>query len=240
MKKYLVFLLVLIIYAPMLNAQGLVFGVEIQPELKSTYYFGYKAGSFVPYAGLEVLKIGGSYSSHYEDWNEDGSGDHYLAYENDWDINGSATLFIPRIGLKFYLSQSNISSYFKLGVLKCLPSVSGEYSYRYVDYDSLGNVFYESDTTMALLDEEKEVIASILGVFGINIGFGCEYHLSSNFSIGGEAGFRYWKTGGDYVRDEEDLTPFYDRDIWEQELSTSLGISYAIFTLNYYWGSGKD
>lgn len=239
MKKYALLLLVLFCLTPALKAQGMVFGVEIEPELKSTYYFGYKAGSLVPYAGIEMLKIGGNYSMYQEDWNEDDSGDRYRAIENEYDIDVSAMMFIPRMGLKFYLSQSNISSYLKLGVFKSFASVSGEISISETDYDSLGNVTFQGDTTMPFDEETEEVIGEVLGVFGLNIGFGCEYHFSPNFSIGGEAGFNYWNTGGDYEDEEEDLGPPYDRDVWENKISANLGITYAKFSLNYYFG-GKD
>ena len=60
----------------------------------------------------------------------------------------------------------------------------------------------------------------MLSPWGLNIGFGAEYHFSEKFSFGAEYGFKYLMSSA--KMDEADM-----------ELSTNLGITYAAFTVNF-------
>ena len=72
-------------------------------------------------------------------------------------------------------------------------------------------------------DATEDLIASVeemLSPFGLNLGFGAEYHFSDRFSVGGEYGLRYLMSSTEF--DEIDM-----------KVSTNIGMTYAAITANF-------
>jgi hypothetical protein len=133
-------------------------------------------------------------------------------------------------GLKAYLNGDLFFS---------IPSVSGkeESSWRHT-YDGQT----ESGHSSGKLDKKtEELIEDVLSFWGFNLGFGTEYMFSEHFSVGGEYGFRLFFDKIKY-HDEESSSygdPQYYyysyQNKWEDELSLTLKMNYAVVALNFYF-----
>jgi hypothetical protein len=88
--------------------------------------------------------------------------------ENDDDMDVSASMLMPHAGVKLYLkprTAGTTSPYFLADLFKAFTSIN---------VDDVG-------------DETEDIITNveeILSPFGLNLGFGAEYHFSDRFSIG--------------------------------------------------------
>jgi hypothetical protein len=124
--------------------------------------------------------------------------------ENDDDMDVSASMLMPHAGVKLYLkprTAGTTSPYFLADLFKAFTSIN---------VDDVG-------------DETEDIITNveeILSPFGLNLGFGAEYHFSDRFSIGGEYGLRYLMSSTEV--DEEDM-----------KISTNIGLTYAAITANF-------
>ncbi len=171
--------------------------------------FGYKIGNAVPYAGLQLLtggfKMVGTH--HYEDisgWVTD-----------KYDRTANVNLIMPAIGLKYFAVETgDLKAYVNLAANK--PMISGKMKYDGEE------------------DEDFSDEINKLKLFGAELGFGVEYFLSQNFSIGGEYSLRY--IGGKHS-DKDDMGggAYYKRDI-----SLRLVPTIAKFSLNFYFGGGDS
>lgn len=199
--------------------------------------FGLKLGPFHPYGGLDIIRVSGTFSDSYTDWDKVDEG-YRKDYYSTSEFDGAATLFVPNVGLKFYLTQKSIKSYVNGGILMVIPSVSGKTSYEWKSYNSDGEVISEDSGSEKLTDEEKDNIKDVLDMFGLKAGFGLEYAFSENFSIGGEYGLRVFSnsiTTSETYPDPEDQEDYSWKEEWEEEVKTSLGITYTSFSMNFYF-----
>lgn len=167
--------------------------------------FGFKAGKVVPYVGFQLINGGFKLEStdHYYD------GMDWVDDESEMTVN--ANILMPSIGVKlFAVETGDLKAYFNLTASK--PMIRGK---------------MVSDGTE--VDEFAETLEKVK-MIGAELGFGVEYYLSSNFSIGGEYAIRY--IGGNFSDKME-----YGSDEYE-EIKTSLRLAPTIakLTLNFYFG----
>ncbi len=162
--------------------------------------------------------------------------DLYKDYERESTLSGSATLFAPHAGLRFYLKQNPLKLYVKANLL-LLPSINGESKYERTWYDQDGNVTYHDRDKDEMSDSDKEDIHDALDFVFFMPGVGVEYPFSDHFSIGGEFGLRFIFNKMEYkgedkgYDDYDDIT--YWKEKWSEMISATVGITYTSITLNY-------
>ena len=78
-------------------------------------------------------------------------------------------------------------------------------------------------------DGEEIIVEDALDALGISLGYGTEYRVSEQFSIGGEVFFT-----GAYWDAEEKGSSYYAGD-WKRKTKAILGGTLARATLNYYF-----
>ncbi len=195
-----------------LNGYG-QFSFSVSPGLTTnSAYFGYNIGKVVPYAGLQLASgiFNGEEKDHYFD------GTEWITDIDSRSVN--VNLFMPTVGVKiFAIETGDLKAYFNLAGSK--PML-------------MGKMKEDGNEIEDFSDELKKI-----KVIGAELGFGVEYFLSRNFSIGGEYSIRY--LGGN--------TKTVWEDTWHGEINTytntmSLGIvpTIAKFSLNYYFGGGAE
>jgi len=199
---------------------------------------GYQMGAFVPYGGFDIVRVSSSATENYESWDRDYYSDvFYKDYEKHTEYSGSATLFVPNFGFRFYLSQQKIKSYVKGNFLLVIPSVSGTDKGTRTYYNPDGSIDYIDDWDDDLSDKEVDILEDALDLWGITMGFGLEYPFNEHFTIGGEFGLRIF---GNSVTDKDSDSDEYDgklqwKEDWNDELKATLGITYTAFSLNFYF-----
>jgi len=174
----------------------MIFGVKPSTVVQSSY-FGFVAGTSM------VIEFGVDYARAGVKVEGDTEGDFgFDPIEVDAEV--SASMLMPHGGVKLYLkprTAGTTSPYFLADLFKAFTSIDpGE-----VD------------------DATEDLIASVeemLSPFGLNLGFGAEYHFSDRFSVGGEYGLRYLMSSTEF--DEIDM-----------KVSTNIGMTYAAITANF-------
>lgn len=240
MKKVLLMVMLSMLFL-MLSAE---FVVNVEPGLlgnksifdKQAMYLGYRMGVVQPYLGSRYLHTSMNYHYEYSDMSEDGSGDRYINYESEYSISGRAIVFAPEIGVNISLyKKEKISFNGYASLYTLIPKFSGSIDDYYANYDSLGYVTYERDTSYTLSDISDEFNYSING-FGWSVGLGSEYYFNDNLSMSFLYGINYLHINGRlYMLDEYDSPTWYDRDEYIQELKALLGVSDMKFILNFYY-----
>jgi len=174
----------------------MMFGVKPSTLVQSSY-FGFVAGtSMIIEFGLDYARVGVKVEGQTE-------GDLGLdPFEVDAEV--SASMMMPHAGVKLYLkprAAGTTSPYFLADLFKAFTSIDP------------GEVEDAAEDAITSVEE-------MLSPFGLNLGFGAEYHFSDRFSIGGEYGLRYLMSSTEF--DEIDM-----------KISTSLGMTYAAITANF-------
>ncbi len=187
--------------------------------------FGVKVGPLNPYGGIDIARISGTYESSSKSWYN-----NRLDYQRSSTLEGSATLFMPHAGLKFYLWKAYL-----LGeVMMCIPAVSGEDKGERIYYDYDGNIDDIDTWDYELEDEEKDMLKDALDFFGLKVGFGVEHYLSERVSIGGEFGLRMLLNDINSENSDQDWDEDYSyRDEWSEDVSAMLGVTYTSFSINF-------
>ncbi len=130
------------------------------------------------------------------------------SYSDDFGSDSydfSAHLFIPTVGVRFLGARSgDLRSYTLAEVFYLLPLVSG------------------SEFT----DDDKKELRDALDLIGLTIGFGAEYFVSDQFSVGSEASMNLIYHSTDRAEDFDNYT---------SETRTILSAILTNFTLNYYF-----
>lgn len=213
--------------------------------------FGMRMDKINPYFGLDVAWLTVSYS---EDDVSDYESSYYENYyrhksKDSYDLDGSALLFVPHFGVKYYFnddfSSGNVVPYLKGCFFFTIPSVSAEWTEInqdwYYDESGLTNYYYEEDKEK-LEGKEKDLVNDILSFWGLELAFGGEYFFSDKFSLGGEFGMRMLFNSAEYSEEDEWSSgepgdPYYehDSDAWENEVSATFKLTFASVSLNYYF-----
>lgn len=247
-KKILITLAVLVILVPGLALAEKAFIVRPGGVVQGAS-FGMKSGNLTYFGGLDFLMISvnGSYSEQdfgpdYEwdpidyEWDLI-EGSMYLRSDRTVDMDGSAKLFVPHLGVRYALGTDSVRPYAQLSLFHVVPFVSLSGSETTTDFNSAGQItdvdvdeFGGTD-----LDEASDKVKDILDAWGFTLGFGSEYYFSEKFSLGGEFGMRYarFSLDGEYTDDSDPEDEY--KDVWKSEASTTFGVTYASFSLNYYF-----
>lgn len=243
MKRTAVLILVLnlLFLGNSYSQSNLVFGVKPGMTINSAY-FGIKMNNLVPFMGADLfwISVSGDYSDSYSDsWTD------YYGDLNKWEsvesgeLSGSAFLLIPHFGCKYYFNKQEVRPYIVGDLFFSIPSVSGkvEWSDEDWEYENGQLIYHDIDKgSDELEDDVKDIVNDILSFWGINTGFGAEYFFNPNFSIGGEFGLRLIFNSVEYKQQNSENYSSYSNytEKWEGELSASLKLSYAVFSLNFY------
>ena len=146
-------------------------------------------------------------------------------YTEEIDISGS--LLIPNVGFKYFIKdKNNLKAYFSLNISK--PIVTGKFE--------LG----DSDSDDDREDEIKDIIKNTK-VWGGELGFGVEYFVDDNFSIGGEFGLRHFNVHHNDTFDRIIFNPLlgYDQEVdIETNVKFNMSPTYSKISLNlksHYW-----
>ena len=149
-----------------------------------------------PFAGLRF--VSGKLTSEYHDVN-------YPA--DDSKTETKLNIYMPNIGAKLFLSESDvIKPYLVAAFYK--PIIFGK------------------QTQNGLDDQAFKDNLNNIKVWAGELGFGTEYFLHPQFSLGGEFGLRVANLKDNY--ESQDQTYSYSENV-------GLGISYVSFSLNYYF-----
>lgn len=155
-----------------------------------------------------IPTIGLSYAGGSTTFEEEAEDEIY----DDTSSRTTLTLLLPRVGFRGYRSPvGDLEHYTFVEVFYVIPMVDGE-----EDGEKMSN-------------KEKEEIEDALDALGISLGYGTEYHVSEQFSIGGELFFT-----GAYWDAEEKVSGYYGGD-WIRKSRAILGATIARATLNYYF-----
>lgn len=168
MKTKLVILLFSILLISTKNYAQITFSVSPGLSFNSASV-GYKVNSkVIPFFGFQYLNAGFKYEETGEEFNY--TLDKIAPYTEETKFNGN--LYLPNLGVKYFLMQKNkIQTYTSICVTK--PFISGK-------LDDNGTI-----------DDEIKKIVEDVSMIGGECGFGAEYFVDENFSIGGEFGVRY-------------------------------------------------
>lgn len=203
------FLIAVLVMAITLNGFS-QFSFSVSPGIATnSATFGYKIGNAVPYAAFQL--VNGGVTRLEEDHYTVGTEWHTDKYEMKANVN----LLMPSLGLKYFAVQSgDLKAYVNLAATK--PLVSGK-----LKFDG---------------DEEEEFAEQLKNIklLGAELGFGAEYFLNKNFSIGGEYSFRY--ISGKHS-DKDDMG---GGEYEKTDISLRLVPTIAKFSLNFYFGGGGD
>ena len=214
MKKMIGFIVIMGVFAlPMISmAQGtsLGFSVKAGPDLQSAQ-FSLGSGALQPFAGIDYLSVSMSFDMPALDLGEIGEG----LGQADMEMDIGASMFIPYIGAKFFLSTTR----------EAKPYVFGSF------FKSFPSVKFEVGGEDALGEEGEDFIKDLLGFWGLKFGFGAEYAVSDHFSIGGEYGIKMHFYGAELsIEDAGELA-----DEIQTEVSASMKKSYVAIVLNFYF-----
>jgi len=209
----------------------MVFSVRPSTTVQSAN-FGFRSGKLTPYVGLDLLTIG--VDVEYYDRHEQSS--EYMGTswsEERFEASGSAILFMPTLGVRYALSETELLPYLFGSFFKSFASVSAEGT-ETDRWATTGGTPQEHSSEYDLGDEEEELIEEILGVWGLDFGFGAEYPISEQFSIAGMYGLRLVFIGADYEDSDSSGSGTYQwRDEWKEELGGTLGLSHAEVALRF-------
>jgi len=189
---------------------SLGFSVKAGPDLQAAQ-FSLGSGALQPFAGIDYLSVSMSFNMPPIDLEglDGGLG------QGDMEMDIGASMFIPYIGAKFFLSTTR----------EAKPYVFGSF------FKSFPSVKFEVGGEDALGEEGEDFIKDLLGFWGLKFGFGAEYAVSDHFSIGGEYGVKMHFYGAELnIEDMGDLA-----DEIQTEVSASLKQSYVAVVLNFYF-----
>lgn len=130
------------------------------------------------------------------------------SYRDDYGSDSfslTVQYFVPNVGLRRnYEPIGNLGYYALMEVFLGIPTVSG------------------TDMT----DHQKKNTRDQLGLAGVTIGWGVEYLVSEQFSVGSEVSFSAVRNSSKYESEYDNYT---------RESSTILGGTLCRLTLNYYF-----
>lgn len=182
---------------------------------------------------MDLFGIGVNYEEHdvdvYSYW-----GTTYRN-EEDYEMEGSASLFIPRAGARFTFGGETLRPYLFADLFKSFASVNVEAENSWREYEN-GQLVDSGSDDGELSKDEEDLVKGLLGVWGFNLGFGTEYMFNESFGVAGEYALRLYRTSAD--RSESDSSGGGTsewREEWEEELSGTLRMTYAAVALTYHF-----
>jgi hypothetical protein len=236
MKKITIVLLALLV--PAAGFSQIVFTVKAGGSMNCAQV-GYSMGSLEPFFGLDVVALSGKITSNSTTWSADVAGDLFRSGTYDSETSGNITLFMPRLGAKFFFKAGALRPYVTASVLKSFASLDTKNHVTYKSYNSDGDVTYESENDTTLLpDETKSLVEDLLGFFAFEGGIGVEYTINKYISVGAEYGFGLMLPSGETKSTEAEDYNADGHDDYRYEsttkLSATLGITHALLVVNFH------
>ncbi|NQT25726.1 outer membrane beta-barrel protein [candidate division KSB1 bacterium] len=229
MYRKSIYIIILILCLPLItNAEGTYFSVKINPNIQQAR-IGMNMGNIHPFVGLDYLSVGAKVN--IETTIEYGYYPYYTV-DIEAEVEAKASLIMPTIGLKYYLSQATVKPYLVGSYIKSFPSI---------DLDAT----LDGDTESLIGDDEKDFIKELMSFWGFNIGFGTEWAINEHFSLGGEYGIRFIFISGEYEGEGMGLLGSLGGllgggmidlgDELKTEVTGNLRSSHAAVVLNFYF-----
>lgn len=221
MKTKILLLFVVAFFASPVFGQ---FYFNVSPGLNlNTASFGYKAGNFVPYAGLQMMNL--KFNLNENDFDYDTPG---TLYEIEREVTMKGGIYMPTLGAKYFVIQNNKLKAF-VGLALTKPILKAK-----LELTEDGQTIDEEFT-----DEFKKTVDNIK-IFGGEVGFGVEYFFDQNFSVGGEFGLRYMNVNFKQEREDEEYNGVdYENVIRKTDVTLNIIPTYTKVSLNFYFGGGK-
>jgi hypothetical protein len=214
MKKKFVSIIVFAIFLSTTAFSQFSFSVGTGLNINNAY-FGYKAGKFVPFAGVQIYSASGMFKNTGTEWDyEDGAPVNYTD-----EIKMSGMIIMPELGVKYFAVEKNkLKGYLIAGVTK--PFLNAKVS--------------DNGEEVEEIQESLDKV-SLLGGFA---GVGAEYFLDENFSIGGEFGMQM--ITGSYKDEYTDeywnpATSQYIEADFVDDYRLNFAPTYAKISLNFYF-----
>jgi hypothetical protein len=220
--------------APLAHAGDWVFSVSPGNTLGSAQ-IGRFAGHLMPYVGFDLMGVTakGTYNSEYTETMWNGYSYDVLRVVETEELNGSARLFIPHFGARFYLGdlKNEVRPYLFGDFLKSFASVDASGTVTGKAY--LNNVLEESQTEKTSIDSDtKKQVEKLLGIYGLTLGFGADYSFSEHFALGGEFALHYYHASVDNSSGKSGAAAQYD-NLLNNEMSASLKLTQGRIMANY-------
>ena len=121
-RKSIYFIIIILCLPVIAHAEGTFFSVMINPHLQNAR-IGLNMGNLHPFVGLDYLSVGAKVTLDmtmtYYDW-------YYGTYDEEEvsaEVEAKASLIMPTIGFKYYLSPAAVKPYLIGSFLKSFPSV---------------------------------------------------------------------------------------------------------------------
>ena len=174
------------------NDSSKVFTVKLGPDFQAAQ-FGLNMGSFQPYVGLDMLSAGVKANVEMTMYSENPTTLKMVKSEDfGIEISGSATMWIPHAGVKYYLSSAASRPYVFADVFKAFASVDAKTDVTMTAYDEEGKKLDSSSESADLIPEDtKKLIEDLLSIWGVDFGFGVEWKVNRHFGIAGEWGMKF-------------------------------------------------
>lgn len=217
--RLLVTVIALFVMSPVSFGQ---FSFGVSPGLGfNSAYLGYRVNKrIMPYFCIQYLS--GNITTVQSGQEFDDDLYRVVSYSNKIEFSGS--LFIPDIGLKYFIKQHDkLQPYFSLNITKPILSVN-------ID---------DAEKEDGKFEEIKEMVKSInKSIWGYEFGFGVEYFVDENFSIGGEFGLRHLHLK--YSRSDDDefynpITAKYQPTVITTDSKFNANPTFSKIALNYYF-----
>jgi opacity protein-like surface antigen len=194
-----------------------VFGVSPGIGFNSAY-FGFRSNNkIVPYFGIQYLNGKYKYEENGQRYDYDLS--RIVTYSDKEEFSGN--LIIPDIGVKYFIKQHDkLQAYLSLNITK--PLITGKLKTDGVE---------DQDFNDAIKSLNKSM-------WGYEFGFGVEYFVDENFSIGGEFGLRHLHVGYSDSHAEEIYNPSTGNYV-SVEIKNNIKLNgsptFSKISLNYYF-----
>lgn len=217
--RLLMILFALFVMTPLCYCQ-LSFGISPGIGFNSAY-FGYRINNkIIPYIGIQYM--GGNLTNIQSGQEFDDKLSEVVNFSKKVEFSGS--LFIPDAGLKYYIKQHDkLQPYFSLNITKPLLSVN-------ID---------DGTNDDSKFEEIRNLVKSInKSIWGYEFGFGVEYFVDDNFSIGGEFGYRHLHLKYTNSEDDEFYNPntgLYQPTVINTEVKFNANPTFSKIALNFYF-----
>jgi len=214
MKKKFVSVIVLAIFVSASAFSQFSFSVGTGLNINNAS-FGYKAGKFVPFVGVQIYSASGQFTFTGTEWDYDNG----AAVDFSDELKMSGMIIMPELGVKYFAIEKNkIKGYLIAGITK--PFLNAKVS--------------EDGEEVEEIQESLDKV-SLFGGFG---GVGAEYFFDENFSVGGEFGMQVL-TGNfndEYTDDywNPATSQYVDAD-FTREYKLKFAPTYAKISLNFYF-----
>ncbi|MBN2104702.1 hypothetical protein JW835_11740 [bacterium] len=199
-----------------------VFTVRLGPKMQSSQV-GFQVGPIQPYIGLDYMSMGFNANVIITNSHAETDTSIFITdYKIDSDIEGNVRIWMPHIGVRYYINNHTTKPYLFAGIFKSFASIDAGADFDNTYYDENGNIDFTASESEKLDKETVSLLEDLLGIWGLNFGLGAEYTVNEHFSIGGEFGFKYAKTSTSSTNEaieSVDYSDYYTGDYYSVNIS---------------------